>query len=426
MKTDKILYSPITPVLITAVLLVIGLQYSSPAFPLHQNTVTKALNKQNPAFNEIILASCSNNTNPYKDAQIQWNAQISNYAHTGGIRFSVVDDAHPETPKEEHGHFWGTFLGSADDPRFGADGDYSTEGLRKWGEDWNNRWVEYILDVYGGIDDNDRDSDTIFKVTATIDNVDCDPYYDGGYIETSVIKIEKVNTPGFSLANHFPSLKYKTIAIEEYNNHARIDIKYPQFIGGEEVKNLNKYVQDFVLGQLSQDRERIQRLIKEGNRSENCDNSVDRYQYECSVNLTFVYRVASMINDIISIEIISTDYTGGGNGNHDEVTAINWDLKSDRFLTAQDLFCKTNYPAVLSPLAYQAVINQFENPWSLNQESLDWIRNGIASSENYTDILLGYKGITIIFQSYTVLSGAAGVVKVPLPYSLVRDTLCLP
>lgn len=153
---------------------------------------TQAVNKKNPSFNDVILSSCGNGyANPYKGTQVQWNAQISEYAHTGGIRFRVIDDEHPQAEGEKHGHFWGVFLGSADDPRYGAGDDYDQEGLRKWGEEWSSSWVTHILDVYGGISDIDWHSETIFKVTAMIDYVDCDPYFDGGYIETSVVKIEK-------------------------------------------------------------------------------------------------------------------------------------------------------------------------------------------------------------------------------------------
>jgi len=143
---------------------------------------------ENPTFNDVVLAGCGD-TNSYIGKQVQWKAKISNYAHTSGIRFIVIDEDHPQGSEENHGHFWGTFLVSADDPR------YTEEGLQNWREKWHSRWVDYILDVYGDIEDDERDEDTQFLVDTTIDYVSCEErdgdkiYNDGGYIETFVNNI---------------------------------------------------------------------------------------------------------------------------------------------------------------------------------------------------------------------------------------------
>jgi len=160
--------------------------------------------KGNPTFNDVVSTWCNIRNlysirSLYRDKEIKWNAVVSPNAHTSGIRFWVIDKEHPVGSHEKHGHFWGTFLASADDPRSKEDFSNDEEGLRKWGEEWDSSWVKYIFDVFGNIGDNDRDRNTIFEVTATVDNVMCEEkdsdgliYNDGGYVETWVKKIRKL------------------------------------------------------------------------------------------------------------------------------------------------------------------------------------------------------------------------------------------
>src|SRR3989338_1845244 len=156
--------------------------------------------KVNPTFNDVVFTWC-NIGSLYRDKEIKWNAMVSSNSHTSGIRFWVIDKEHPVGSHEKHGHFWGTFLASADDPRSKEDFSNDEEGLRKWGEEWDSSWVKYIFDVFGNIGDNDRDRNTIFEVTATVDNVMCEEkdgdefiYNDGGYVETWVKKIEIIKS----------------------------------------------------------------------------------------------------------------------------------------------------------------------------------------------------------------------------------------
>lgn len=144
---------------------------------------------ENPTFNDVAQAGCGYD-NPYINKQVQWKAKISHYAHTSGIRLLVIDEDHPDGSDIKHGHFWGIFLVSPEkDPR------YTEEGLKDWGEKWNTRWVDYILDVYGGIKISQIDEGTKFLVDATIDHIWCEKkdgdkiLNDDGYIETTIKKI---------------------------------------------------------------------------------------------------------------------------------------------------------------------------------------------------------------------------------------------
>lgn len=140
--------------------------------------------KSNPTFLNVAQAGCENN--PYIGKTVAWTAEVSNYAHTGGIRFWVIDNDHPESGREKHGFFWGTFLAAAkEDPR------ETDSGLKKWTEKWRDSWINCIMDIYGNID-YDKTKSEKFLVTATVDNVDCSALYDGCYIETTVSRIEEI------------------------------------------------------------------------------------------------------------------------------------------------------------------------------------------------------------------------------------------
>ena len=154
--------------------------------------------KRNPTFNDVVSTWC-NIGSLYRDKEIKWNAMVSSNSHTSGIRFWVIDKEHPVGSHEKHGHFWGTFLASADDPRSKEDSSNDEDGLQKWDEKWDSSWVKYILDVFGNIKNGSWNGSTIFEVTATVDNVICEEknsdgliYNDGGYVETWVKKIKKL------------------------------------------------------------------------------------------------------------------------------------------------------------------------------------------------------------------------------------------
>ncbi len=257
------------------------------------------------------------------------------------------------------------------------------------------------------------------------------------------VEIEKLqqaepsDVPPIATSNLFASLRYQTVSIKESNNHASINIEYPQFIGGNEVENLNRHIKNLILDKLSEDRERVKQWMNGNARDPSvCTDSTD-FQWECAVSLSSTYRIASIINDVVSMEIIFTDYTGGGNGNHDEPVIINYDLKKNRILATSDLFCNKDYVKNLSPNAYYEIYkgilmsrgatkdeamqeaNARFDYWKANEEPTE--------PESFLrDILLGYSGITIVYPPYQVTGGAIGIVKIPLPYYLVRGDICLP
>lgn len=234
-------------------------------------------------------------------------------------------------------------------------------------------------------------------------------------------RIEKIKE--YTPVTHINDLKWFTAKIEEDNKYAGIDIEYPQFIGGEEVEKLNEYIKETVLNVLRADRDQVKEWII--NKEEECER--DTYNgtlTSCRVQLFSEYRVASIINDIVSLELVLTDFTGGGNGNHSRSYGINWDLKNNRLLDNKDLFCYKEYPNELASIVYEN-LNKYNAP--IDKKYLPYITEyeldeTIQSSE--FEVLLGYQGLSIVFQPYVILSGSAGFVRAPIPYYDLEGKIC--
>lgn len=219
--------------------------------------------------------------------------------------------------------------------------------------------------------------------------------------KTPYVKNDNVVTlPTSKYSKEFNGLQWWTKEIKEKNLYADIQIKYPQFIGGNEVVNLNKHISNLVFERLEEDRNAVKKWIWE----DYCGLELsDGTIWLCSVQLQSEYKVSAIINDIVSIELILINHTGGGVGNRYEPIIINWDLKSNRLLKTEEIFCNDDFIDVLSPLTYEYVRNQFPE-----------------------NILIGYSGIIVVFPPYYVSRGADGIVRIPIPYSSIPDTVCLP
>ncbi len=220
----------------------------------------------------------------------------------------------------------------------------------------------------------------------------------------------------------YPLLKWKTETIKEESSIADIDIQYPQFIGSN-ASNLNKYISDLILGQVAKDKNPIKEAVAE--------NPNLKPDWESTANLSSRYRIIGVSNGIVSLELVVTDFTGGGNGDHDMPTVINWDLKSNRLLQPEELFCSKNYLSILSPIVREVLIKNYslspDVTQPISQDTINWITTGTApNSDNLNNFLIGPKGLIVVFPPYQVLSGAAGIVHVLIPSSYFPNLLCLP
>jgi len=228
-----------------------------------------------------------------------------------------------------------------------------------------------------------------------------------------------------SKANRYKDVKWETKTIKENNAYANIDLEFPEFTGGVVAEGLNQVVKDIVLGTLAEDRKAVEEWKKdeentytdsEGDAIFGCHGDED-YFYSCSVNLFSSFKVGTIIKDIISIEITLTDYTGGGNGNHSYVKTVIYDLKNNKQLFIDNLFCGDNYldnikNIMKANLAVRPVFDFID--YTEDSELLSNLEN-----ISFNDI-----GIKLIFDPYIYTCGADGIYEMFIPYSLIKDNNC--
>jgi hypothetical protein len=216
---------------------------------------------------------------------------------------------------------------------------------------------------------------------------------------------------------YYPKLTWYNMVLKQKEEHVDVDASYPRFIGGTPVQKLNQYIFDLISKSIEEDRKQI---------STTSDDLLSN-----TVSLTSGYRIVSVKNGVVSMEIVLTDFTGGGNGNHDSAIAINWDFKSNRLLKNSELFCDKNYVEKLIPLARKNIIKQFNDSDNmvhpLPQDIISWIEEGTANKDNNWDnLLITDNGVIAVFQPYQVTSGAGGIVRAFIDNKDIPDLICLP
>lgn len=243
------------------------------------------------------------------------------------------------------------------------------------------------------------------------------------YISSDVY-IFGLNIPPSSPAIGFPTglKQYPRLTWEEKNIESNsnaksenIEVHYPQFIGGSIVKKLNEYIYSLIESTISKD----QKMVVPGADS-----------IENSVQLSAKYNVVGVDNGIVSVEVVMTDFTGGGNGNHNVSYPINWDLKSDRLLIPDDIFCSKNWISTLMPMARKMLLQYYDQNLgipNLPDDLIEWINRGTSSDpSNWKNLLLSKRGLIVVFEPYQVSSGSSGIIRIYIPDSVSPPFLCLP
>lgn len=213
----------------------------------------------------------------------------------------------------------------------------------------------------------------------------------------------------------YPVLTWRTNKIVEKKERISIDVDYPHFLGGEKVTKLNGYIESYIQKTIQEDRNVLKDAVQ-----------YDPDSFESTLDLSIVYRVIGVVNGVASLEMVQTDFTGGGNGNHDTPVIINWDLKKNVLLKTSELFCSKEYLSTIKPLARdRLLINIKSNP---NVE-VDFkgakpvIEDRTVDSSNYENIMPYKNGVIVVFSPYTILSGVFGILRVYVPD--VGNLLCL-
>ncbi len=215
----------------------------------------------------------------------------------------------------------------------------------------------------------------------------------------------------------YPLLTWRINKIVEKTKQTNINVKYPYFLGGEKVTKLNGYVESYIQKTIKMDRKELKDIINAGPNS-------DRFS---SLDLSVGYRVIGVINGIVSLEMVNIDFTGGGNGNHSMPVIINWDLKKDRLLKTNELFCSKDYLSMIKPLARDRLLVDIKNNPNVEVDFLkakSTIEEGTMDSSNYEDIMPYKNGVIVVFPPYSILSGIFGILRVYIPDT--NNLLCLP
>ena len=143
----------------------------------------------------------------------------------------------------------------------------------------------------------------------------------------------------------YPKLTWKTETITEKSERVTIDVRYPHFAGGTPVAKLNQYIEKIFIEIITDDRKDLEDMVRN-----------DPQSFSSMLDVASRYRIIGVTNGIMSLELVIVDFTGGGSGNHSVPYTINWDLKSDRLLVPEDIFCNSEYISVLKPLVRAQLI----------------------------------------------------------------------
>ena len=267
----------------------------------------------------------------------------------------------------------------------------------------------------------DLNSDSYVRVSEYIPT-DADDFSvyeikDDDWLELTSVSPDTGIETGFP---EYPLLKWQTYEILEKKGRTSINMKYPYFLGNKNswrLANLNKYIETYIQSIIARDRKILEEiLIKYPN-----DDS-----FGSTISLNSIYRIIDVKNGIVSLELVETSFTGGGNGNHSKPFTINWDLKSDKLLTADQVFCSENYQEevlpVLQKLLFERLYSGFYPKGKLPEPD-NW---NTPKSYDWEYFLLKKDGIVAVFPPYEVSSGASGIVRVFIPNSDIPNFLCLP
>lgn len=218
----------------------------------------------------------------------------------------------------------------------------------------------------------------------------------------------------------YPKLTWNTIVISHEEPRAGLRIDYPKFNGGLVVSGLNKYINDKVDSMIETSKKDAVDLIR---------NAPD--DIGSSLQLSLDYKVVGVTNGVVSIELTSTDLTGGGNGDHSYPGTINWDLKTNRLLKNEELFCDINYIEKLIPVVRKNILKDFSSSENLIQPLpkgiIDWVNSGTENNkENWDNLLITKDGLIVVFPPYQVSSGASGIVQTLISFKDIPGVVCLP
>lgn len=222
---------------------------------------------------------------------------------------------------------------------------------------------------------------------------------------------------------NYPELAWYDVNLKQDKPYVYIDVVYPQFIIGNNTKKLNQYIYDSIKKELDDSLDLFNEFTP-------LDVETDVINESSGIDFTTRYKIMGVVDNVISISFVTTDYTGGGNGNHDWPIVINWDLKNNKLLQNDELFCSKDYLSTLKPVVRKQMLKDFEKNEQIrhpiDEEIIRYVEKGTESKDDFKFFALTKNGLMFIFPPYQILGGVFGIIETLIPYTDIPNLLCLP
>ncbi|MGG3450573.1 S-layer homology domain-containing protein [Domibacillus aminovorans] len=219
-----------------------------------------------------------------------------------------------------------------------------------------------------------------------------------GYTATKFNPTAKVTRAQFAIFTARAMNTQFRMKVVTYPKKAASDIFYPQFVDTTGINHftyLNEFYQEE--GQsLVNYRNEIMELAQED------DQFGEYYSYGVS------YKVPRADLSFISVVFDSYQYTGGAHG-YEQLFSYNYDVKSDSFISLDDLATKANYE--------QAVINRIN---AMNASYYPYFGGPESLDELQYQFYMTPAGFVMYLNPYEYAPYAAGIREFQMPYSMIR------
>ena len=216
---------------------------------------------------------------------------------------------------------------------------------------------------------------------------------------------------------NYPIVRWDKVEINRDGDDTDVKIQYPQFVGVGAPQKLNAYIGG-IISKAVADAEKLQEKAFAAGKS----------GLEVSIGLYSQFSMVGVAKGILSMELVVSDYSGGGNGNHDNPILINWNLATDTFVSPAKYFCSFDSYKRLRPIAEKHIISDFEKDSTILTHPLPadivaWVEEGVATMTS-ASLLLKSDGLIAVFSPYEVMSGSKGIVRTFIPTEELDGIFC--
>ncbi len=199
-------------VIILALFLVGGISYFALIKRYYSGSNFNSRNRQGEIDNtedEVSYSLASDGKHDgLKGKRIRWTGMISDHSYIDGIKFWVVDSDHQPSSWDYYEWFWAL---------------PEKARMRPMLSKYEDNWVVYMMEKYGGINKINIDPSSIYQITGIFDGSDCD-FYDQKNMGYNQVCIPKVIVDRIEKIGSTPSFEKYPVAKELGNYSANLDL----------------------------------------------------------------------------------------------------------------------------------------------------------------------------------------------------------